>query len=112
MSETNFSRRWRTILWLMIGLALLLFTLMSWDVFRWRKKTDDGITQWHRNGIVRLDTNGDGIIDEISTPLSTSNHFEIKRDTDADGVLDLQYELKNGIATGLRKISETAPAQK
>ncbi len=111
MNQSNFSRRWRTIFWLMVGLVLLLFSLLSWDALRWRRKTGDGITQWQRNGVVRLDTNGDGLIDEISLPLRTTNHFLIKRDTDADGLLDLQYELKNGIATGLRKISEEIPSQ-
>jgi len=110
MSDWDFNRRWRLILWLMIGVGLVLFFLVAWDLVRWRQQKDEGVTQWQRGKETRLDSNGDGKIDEVSVRLQGSNEFLIKRDNNGDGVLDLQYVLRNGIAVELTPISEPAPA--
>lgn len=111
MLKWDFNRRWRMILWLMVGIGLLLFILLAWDSVRWRRgETESGGTQWRRGNVIRIDENRDGIIEEISTRLD-EKRWRVRRDTDGDGVLDLEYELTDGIARHLRPILEAAPRQ-
>jgi hypothetical protein len=112
MSEWDFNRRWRTVLWLLIGTGLVLFFAVVWDQVRWRRASDEGVIRWQRGTETRLDSNGDGRVDEISFPLRGTNEFLVKRDTDGDGMLDLQYKLRHGIAVDLEPISEPVPRQK
>ena len=104
MLKWDCNRRWRMILWLMVGIGLLLFILLAWDSVRWRRgETESGGTQWRRGNVIRIDENRDGIIEEISTRLD-EKRWRVRRDTDGDGVLDLEYELTDGIARHLRPI--------
>ena len=111
MSEWDFNRRWRSVLWMLIGIGVVLFIAVAWDWTRWRYDKDEGVTQWQKDAETRLDTDGDGRVDEVSLPMKGSNVFLIKRDNDADGVLDLQYILRNGIAENLQPIKEPVPTQ-
>jgi len=110
MSEWDFKRRWRAVLWMLIGIGLLIFAVVVWDWTRWRYDRDEGVTRWQKKNEARLDTDGDGRIDEVSVQLPGSNLFLIKRDNDGDGVLELQYLLRNGIAEELKSIQEPVPA--
>lgn len=109
MLEWDFNRRWRMILWLMIGIGLLLFAVLAWDTARWRRaESESGGAVWRRGTVTRVDENRDGVIDEISRR-GGEDHWIVRRDTDGDGVLDLEYDLTNGIATRLRPIRVPAP---
>jgi len=109
MHEWDFNRRWRTILWLMVAIGLLLFTVLVWDSARWRRaESESGAAVWKRGAITHTDEDRDGVIEEVSHQLG-ENHWIVRRDTDGDGVLDLEYDLTNGIATHLRPIKVPAP---
>jgi hypothetical protein len=109
MLAWDFNRRWRTILWLLVGIGMVLFVLMAWDGARWRRiDSESGAAVWQRGTVTHTDENHDGVIDEVSRRTG-ENSWLIQRDSDADGVLDLEYKLVNGIATHLRTIKETAP---
>ncbi len=112
MSEWDFNRRWRFVLWSMVGIALVLFFFGVWDQMRWRRRSGDGMIKWQRGEETRVDSNGDGRVDEVSVRLPGTNEFAVKRDTDGDGTLDLQYVLRDGIAVELKPISEPVPRQK
>lgn len=109
MLEWDFNRRWRMILWLMVAIGLLLFVLLAWDTSRWRRgEADDGSAVWKRGTITHVDENHDGVIDEVSRQLG-EKEWIVRRDTDGDGILDLEYDLTNGIAVRLRSIKVPAP---
>lgn len=106
MSETNFERRWRTVLWLMIGVVMVLLLATIWDYLRWRRAQDGDATEWRRGTEVRRDSDGDGKIDEVRYQMKSSNEFLIKRDTTGDGVLNMRYILRDGIAVEITDIKE------
>jgi hypothetical protein len=88
---------------------LLVLAVERWQ--RWdltskpaRKKT------WERDGIVRLDENGDGYIDQEQRPGKVPGEFIIRKDANFDGTFDLRYrQMTNGLATDLEVIKEAAP---
>lgn len=107
MSETNFERRWRTVLWLMIGIVLVLLLGTIWDYLRWRRAQDGDSIEWRRGSEVRKDTDGDGRIDEVRYEVKGStNEFLVKRDTTGDGLLNMRYILRDGIAVEITYINE------
>ena len=106
MSETNFERRWRTVLWLMIGVVLVLLLGTVWDYLRWRRGQDGDAIEWRRGTEVRRDTNGDGRIDEVRYQMEKDNEVLVKRDTNGDGMLNMRYILRDGIAVEITYIKE------
>lgn len=91
-----------------IGLVLLWERWQRWELTgkQAQQKT------WERDGVIRLDENGDGIIDQEKRPGKVPGEFIIRKDANFDGTFDLRYrQLTNGLATGLEQIKETAPRQ-
>lgn len=95
-------------------IALGIVLVLAWERWqRWeltgkqpRQKT------WERDGVIRLDENGDGVIDQEKHPGKVPGEFIIRKDANFDGTFDLRYrQLTNGLATGLEQIKETAPRQ-
>lgn len=96
----------------MIALGIVL--VLAWERWQRWKLTGKQAQQktWERDGIIRLDENGDGVIDQEKRPGKVPGEFIIRKDANFDGVFDLRYrQLTNGLATGLESIKETAPRQ-
>lgn len=110
MNQANFSRRWRTILWLLIGCGLLLTLLAAWDQTRWRYLgREEGAHRWKRGHEIHFDTNGDGAVDEVVIRVGGPRFTRHRRDTNGDGWLDLEYDIRDGLAHGVRNIRLRAP---
>jgi hypothetical protein len=97
MNISSFSRRWRTVLWLLIGIGLVLLAFLFWETTRWRLVSDnaEGIT-WRRGGTTHLDKNRDGLVDEVRIFMGKPEEFFIRQDLDADGWLDVEFESRQG----------------
>ncbi len=79
---------------------------------RWDLTSRKNLRQktWEREGVIRLDENGDGIIDQEQRPGKVPGEFIIRKDANFDGTFDVRYrQTTNGLATGLETIKETAP---
>jgi hypothetical protein len=101
-------QRWALVIALGIVLVLVWERWQRWELTgkQAQQKT------WERDGIIRLDENGDGVIDQEKRPGKVPGEFIIRKDANFDGVFDLRYrQLTNGLATGLEPIKETAPRQ-
>ncbi|MGV3757675.1 MAG: hypothetical protein ACO1QS_20025 [Verrucomicrobiota bacterium] len=97
--------------WAMVIAAVILIFL-GWE--RWRRwdLTSKQARQktWERDGVIRLDENGDGYIDQEQRPGQVPGEFIILKDANFDGTFDVRYrQLTNGLATGLENIKETVP---
>jgi hypothetical protein len=97
--------------WAMVIAAAILL-LLGWERWqRWdltskqaRQKT------WERDGVIQLDENGDGYIDQEMRPGKVPGEYLIRKDANFDGTFDVRYrQLTNGLATGLENIKEAAP---
>jgi hypothetical protein len=110
MNISSFSRRWRTILWLLIGFVLVLLAFLVWETTRWRLSSDDaeGI-RWRRGGTTHWDKNRDGLTDEIRIYTGKPDEFFIRQDLDADGWLDVEFESSKGIWGTPSNIRQRAP---
>lgn len=96
----------------MIALGIVL--VLAWERWQRWELTGKQAQQktWERDGVIRLDENGDGIIDQEKRPGKVPGEFIIRKDANFDGTFDLRYrQLTNGLATGLEQIKETAPRQ-
>jgi hypothetical protein len=96
-----------------IGLAAGAFVL--WLLTRelgWKQtRQEGGRIEWRRGAVTQRDENGDGVVDEELVALPAPGCFRVRRDTDRDGWFDVRYELRHGLAGGLEKIRERAPAR-
>ncbi len=96
----------------MIALGIVL--VLAWERWQRWELTGKQAQQktWERDGVIRLDENGDGIIDQEKRPGKVPGEFIIRKDANFDGTFDLRYrQLTNGLATGLEQIKESAPRQ-
>ncbi|MCD6051358.1 MAG: hypothetical protein K0Q55_2762 [Verrucomicrobia bacterium] len=100
-------QRWAMVIAAAIVLVLTIERWQRWDLTsrkNLRQKT------WEREGVIRLDENGDGIIDQEQRPGKAPGEFIILKDANFDGTFDVRYrQTTNGLATGLEAIKETAP---
>ncbi len=97
--------------WAMV-IATVIVLLLAWEHWRRWDLTSKQARQkiWERDGVVRLDENGDGYIDQEKRPGKVPGEFIILKDANFDGTFDVRYrQLTNGLATGLESIKETVP---
>jgi hypothetical protein len=101
-------QRWACVI------ALGIVLVLAWERWQRWELTGKQAQQktWERDGVIRLDENGDGIIDQEKRPGKVPGEFIIRKDANFDGTFDLRYrQLTNGLATGLEQIKESAPRQ-
>lgn len=97
------------------GFILIVLVLVSFVIVRrlqtWRLVSKEGRTRtWESKGIIYIDTNGDGRIDEERRPGKMPGEFIVLKDSDFDGYYDLRYRQQtNGIATFPDQIKEAVP---
>ena len=100
-------QRWAMV----IGLAIVLVLACErWQRWEQTSKPQTRQKTWERDGVIQLDENGDGFIDQEMRPGKVPGEFIVRKDANFDGTFDLRYrQLTNGLATGMEVIKEPAP---
>lgn len=101
--------------WQRWAIVIALGIVVVLAVERWQRWEQTGKPQtrqktWERDGVIQLDENGDGYIDQEIRPGKVPGEFIVRKDANFDGTFDLRYrQLTNGLATGMEVIKEPAP---
>lgn len=101
--------QWQRWAMMMAAIIILIFAVERWQ--RW-EQTGKALGQktWERGGVIQLDENNDGVIDQEKRPGKLPGEFTIRKDANFDGMFDIRYrQMTNGIATDLETIKESAP---
>lgn len=97
-------------------IALGIVLVLGWERWqRWELTSKQQARQktWERDGVIQLDENGDGYIDQEMRPGRVPGEFIVRKDANFDGVFDVRYRLlTNGLATGMEVIKEPAPKRR
>lgn len=110
--------RWQGLeQWQRWAIVIAVFIVIALGVERWQRwqlvsRPNEREKTWERDGVTRIDANGDGFIDEERTPGKVPGEFIIKKDSDFDGYFDIRYrQTTKGFAVDLQQIHEAVPRQ-